>query len=138
MRERPILPIPARFSHATDKDPKGHSEIYKVISLFSGCGGMDLGFRGGFQFGKRYYDRLPFDVVWANDINRAACQTYKLNLGHAILEGDIAKVMDTLPKRADVVIGGFRCQDVSINGKQAGIDGERTILYRRMVEVVAR
>ena len=110
-----------------------------VVSLFSGCGGMDLGFQGGFSFGGKQYDRLPFDVVWANDIDPLACATYAENLGDGNLHrGDIVEAMDTLPESADVVIGGFPCQDVSINGRRRLANGERTILYERMIDVIDR
>lgn len=109
-----------------------------VVSMFSGCGGMDLGFRGDFPFAGKHYDRLPFDVVWANDSNKAACRTYKHNFQRDIHVGDVADCLSTLPKRADVVIGGFPCQDVSINGSKLAANGNRTILYRHMVEVIKR
>ena len=111
----------------------------RVVSLFSGCGGMDLGFVGGFTFGGRFYDRLPFDIVWANDVDRMACDTYAANLGGDHLHrGSVVDVMDTLPDAADVVIGGFPCQDVSINGQRHLAEGERTILYQRMIDVIRR
>jgi len=109
-----------------------------VVSLFSGCGGMDLGFRGGFEFLGKYYPKTPFDIVWANDINGAACRTYQKNIGEHIVEGDIWKLMEEMPTDVDVVIGGFPCQDISINGKGAGVDGKRSGLYRAMVEVVSK
>ena len=111
---------------------------HSVVSLFSGCGGMDLGFVGGFPFHRRYFDRLPFEIVWANDINKAACATYKANLQHEVHCGDIDDFMDTLPKRADVVIGGFPCQDVSINGKGKAQHGARSILYKSMIKVIRK
>ncbi len=115
------------------------AEKHAVVSLFSGCGGMDLGFLGGFRFGGRLYDRLPFEVVWANDIDGLACDTYAANLGEEHLHrGSIVDVMDTLPSSADVVIGGFPCQDVSINGQRSLAGGERTILYQRMIDVIRR
>ncbi len=116
--------------------PRGPMSRHTVVSLFSGCGGMDLGFEGGFVFGGRQYDRLPFDVVWANDIREAACATYKLNLRHDIHIGDISDHIVSLPESADVVIGGFPCQDVSINGCRSAGEGGRTVLYRRMIEAV--
>ena len=138
MREDAIRPIPATFAQLANK-LAGHSiNPLKVVSLFSGCGGMDLGFCGGFDFGKRYYDRLPYEIVWANDFNAAACDTYKVNLQHGILEGDVTDALLELPPRADVVIGGFPCQDVSINGKLAGAKGTRTVLYKYMVDVINR
>lgn len=110
---------------------------FTVVSMFSGCGGMDIGFLGGFESGGKTYDRLPFKIVWANDLNEAACDTYKRNIGHEIHCGDVWKQLDTLPKQADLVIGGFPCQDVSVNGKLAGIGGKRTGLYKAMVEAVS-
>jgi DNA (cytosine-5)-methyltransferase 1 len=114
------------------------SGVASVISLFSGCGGMDLGFRGGFQFMGADYPKHPFKVIWANDFNKAACKTYAANLGHPIKVGDVWDHLDSLPEYADVVIGGFPCQDISVNGKRAGVAGKRSGLYRAMVETVRR
>lgn len=109
-----------------------------VVSLFSGCGGMDLGFHGGFSFLGRAYPRTQFEIVWANEINGAACRTYQKNISPNIIKGDIWDHMGDLPDSAEVVIGGFPCQDISINGKGAGVDGSRSGLYRAMVEVVQK
>jgi len=111
---------------------------FTVVSLFSGCGGMDLGFKGGFSFLGKKYARLPFAIEWANELNAAACRSYKKNIGSHIQEGDIWQMMDHLPAYADVVIGGFPCQDISVNGLGAGLSGRRSGLYRAMVETVAR
>lgn len=113
-------------------------QTISVVSLFSGCGGMDLGFSGGFEFLGKYYSKTPFEIIWANDLNSAACRTYKKNIGEHIVEGDIWKAMGEMPTEADIVIGGFPCQDISINGKGAGADGKRSGLYRAMVEVVSK
>ena len=109
-----------------------------VVSMFSGCGGLDLGFLGGFKSLDKTYDRLPYRIVWSNDNSPAACETYRQNLGEAIHCGDVWEQLDGLPARADIVIGGFPCQDVSINGRRDGIEGVRTGLYRAMVEAVDR
>ena len=138
MKDAAIRHIPASLTQMAQKFAKVKPRYYTVVSLFSGCGGMDLGFTGGFRFHGRFFDRLPFHVVWANDINQAACKTYAQNLGDVIQCGDMADLLDTLPKRADVVIGGFPCQDVSINGNRAGERGTRTTLYRVMIEVIQR
>lgn len=108
-----------------------------VVSLFSGCGGLDLGFIGNFNFLGKYYGETLFNIAWANEINHAACRTYRRNIGAHIVEGDIWEALSSIPKNADVVIGGFPCQDISINGKGAGIDGKRSGLYRAMVEAVS-
>lgn len=99
---------------------------------------MDLGFKGGFEFLGQKYSKLPFDIAWANDLNEAACRTYRKNVDPHIVQGDIWKLIDQMPGSADVVIGGFPCQDISVNGKGAGVDGKRSGLYRAMVEVVSR
>ncbi|MBB4041625.1 DNA (cytosine-5)-methyltransferase 1 [Microvirga flocculans] len=109
---------------------------FEVISLFSGCGGMDLGFRGGFSFLGKKYARHPFDIVWANDLNEVACRTYRRNLGSEVHHGDIWQLIERMPSTADIVIGGFPCQDISVNGKGRGVDGARSGLYRAMVQVV--
>lgn len=139
MIKRMVQPIPANFQQvvaqlAGVKIP----HEYTVVSLFSGCGGLDMGFMGGFEFLGQVYDRLPFRIVWANDIKAPACKTYEANLKHHIHCGDIWEMLPTLPKHADIVIGGFPCQDVSINGKMETADGARTTLYRAMVETVKR
>lgn len=61
--------------------PEPQVEKHKIVSLFSGCGGMDLGFLGGFAFGGKFYDHLPFEIVWANEIDKLACDTYAANFG---------------------------------------------------------
>lgn len=111
---------------------------FSVVSLFSGCGGLDLGFKGGFTFLGKDYPANPFDIIWANDFNKAACETYRVNVDKRIVEGPIEEVFDTMPEYADVVIGGFPCQDISINGKMAGVDGKRSGLYTWMVKAVEK
>jgi len=113
-----------------------HERTYSVVSLFSGCGGMDLGFRGGFPFLGRKYAKQPFKIIWANELNQAACRTYGRNLSENIHCGDIWDFMDKLPTGADALIGGFPCQDLSINGKGLGISGKRSSLYAAMVEAI--
>lgn len=114
------------------------TKTFKLVSMFSGCGGMDLGFTGGFEFLGRRYKSLPFELVWANDLNREACKTYERNLGHPSRAGDAWELMNQMPEKADVIIGGFPCQDISVNGKRAGVNGARSGLYKAMVEAVRR
>jgi DNA (cytosine-5)-methyltransferase 1 len=117
---------------------KKKKEKHKVISLFSGCGGMDLGFVGGFDFLGKKYSKTPFEIIWANDFNEAACRSYARNIGKHIRHGDIWKLIDDMPQETDILIGGFPCQDISVNGKGAGVDGKRSGLYRAMVEAISR
>lgn len=55
-----------------------NQKVYKVVSLFSGLGGMDLGFRGSFQFLNNEYAKNPFDIIFANDIFKQAADIYQL------------------------------------------------------------
>lgn len=111
---------------------------YSVVSMFSGCGGMDLGLMGDFEYLGERFESNPFDIVWANDLNPYACATYVHNLRHPIHVGSVWDHIDTIPDTCDLLIGGFPCQDISINGKRRGIAGERSGLYRAMVEAVRR
>lgn len=52
---------------------------YKIASLFSGCGGLDLGFTGGFSFMGKEYPKLPTKVVFANDFDKDASICYNSN-----------------------------------------------------------
>ena len=100
-----------------------------VISLFSGAGGMDLGF---IQAG--------YDVVWANDFDEDSVKTYKRNIDENIILGDITQMPnENIPNKADIVIGGFPCQGFSIsnpNRKKHGMKDERNFLYKEMLRVI--
>lgn len=111
---------------------------YKVVSMFSGCGGMDLGLMGGFEFLGKKFSKQPFKIIWSNDLNPYACDTYRSNLNHPIHVGSVWDHFESLPDDCDLLIGGFPCQDISINGKRAGVAGERSGLYRAMVDAVER
>jgi DNA (cytosine-5)-methyltransferase 1 len=123
---------------AEDRNAHSVKPKYSVVSMFSGCGGMDLGFHGGFTLFGREYDLLPFEVIWANEHNPAACRTYRRNLGVEIKCEDVWTALSSIPDRADVLIGGFPCQDVSVNGKRKGVNGKRTGLYKAMIEGIKR
>jgi len=109
-----------------------------IVSLFSGCGGMDLGFLGGFEFLGKKYKKTQLEIIWANEINTAACNTYRKNIGNHIIEGDIQQKIKMLPQYADIVIGGFPCQDISINGKMEGVKGKRSCLYISIIDAVKK
>ena len=117
---------------------KSRKGSYRVVSLFAGCGGLDLGFVGGFDFLGKQFSRNKFDIVWANELNPNACRTYERNLGQHIVCGDIREKIDEIPVGVDVIMGGFPCQDISINGKMQGIKGKRSSLYSYIVEAVRR
>ena len=118
---------------------------YEVVSLFTGCGGLDLGLIGGFNFLGKKYSKNNFEIIWANDIDENACKTFKNYFHKDIVCGDIRailedkkKVRHPLPGKADIVVGGFPCQDFSHAGKRKGFGSLRGTLYRSMMEVVKR
>lgn len=111
---------------------------YRIASLFAGCGGLDLGFVGGFEFLGKKFGKTGFEVAWANELNPSACKTYRQNLGEHIVCGDIKNVISTIPSGVDIVMGGFPCQDISINGKMLGIRGRRSCLYTYIVDAVKK
>lgn len=99
--------------------------MIKTVSLFSGCGGMDLGFHWA-----------GYELIWANDIDADACQTYKLNLGDHIHHGDISSInLESIPN-CDVILGGFPCQDFSMIWKREGLNTHRGNLYKYFVQAV--
>jgi len=134
-----IQESPRKYGEPARKNGDGRSaKKYTLVSMFSGCGGMDLGFSGNFKFFGRRYGALPFEIIWANDLNVEACRTYRRNLGHEIVTGDVWEFLDRMPDKADVLIGGFPCQDISVNGKRAGVNGKRSGLYKAMVEAIRK
>jgi DNA (cytosine-5)-methyltransferase 1 len=108
-----------------------HSTI-PVIDLFSGAGGLTLGFTE--KFGNNF---VP---VWANDFNEYAVATYNTNFGEHCIHGDIADILED-PKTeipfAEVVIGGPPCQGFSLLNKDK-INDSRKELWRPYLDVVER
>ena len=98
----------------------------KVASLFSGCGGLDLGF---IQAG--------FDVIWANDFFKEAVETYKNNIGDHIVYGDITKIPSSdIPDDFDVLLGGFPCQGFSVANTKRSMEDERNFLYKELLRLI--
>lgn len=98
-----------------------------VVSLFSGGGGLDLGFMAA-----------GYDIIWAIDNNRNAVDTYKANIGEHIICEDINKIDVTRIPHADIVIGGPPCQSFSLAGKREVEDarGQLVWKYIHIIEAV--
>jgi DNA (cytosine-5)-methyltransferase 1 len=107
--------------------------VLKVMSLFAGCGGMDLGFI------MAQHPKYRYEIVWANDFDKYACATYRKNFGVDIYEGDVWDVDLKSTPPADVVIGGFPCEDFSIlrGDTRPGFASKRGLLYTKFVEAVS-
>lgn len=97
----------------------------RVVSLFSGAGGLDLGF---VQAGHR--------IVWANDLYEDAVATYRRNLGRHIVCEDITKIPSADIPDCDIVIGGFPCQGFSVANTKRHVGDKRNVLYRELLRVI--
>ena len=97
----------------------------RVLSLFCGCGGLDKGF-----------DETGYNIVWANDFDKYAVETYKANFGDNVILGDINEIeLNSLPE-FDVLIGGFPCQPFSMMGAEKGFEDTRGTLFFRIAEIL--
>lgn len=110
--------------------------MYKVVSLFSGCGGCDQGIIGGFDFNNTHYNQLPFELVYASDIDQKALNTHKLNFQcENVVCGNICDIPSEQIPDHDVLIGGFPCQSFStVNPTKDPFD-DRANLYKQMVRI---
>lgn len=97
----------------------------RVVSLFSGAGGLDLGFI-----------RAGHKVVWANDVYVDAVRTYRANIGDHIVCADIAAVSSGEIPDCDIVIGGFPCQGFSVANTKRHETDQRNKLYLQLLRVV--
>ena len=109
----------------TNPPPAPSGAAPTVISLFSGCGGLDLGFAA-----------TGFRTMFAADNDRAAVAAYSHNLGHNamtldVLDPSFAREISEL-EGCDVLLGGFPCQGFSKAGPKNQAD-ERNSLYQAMV-----
>lgn len=111
----------------------------KVASLFCGCGGMDLGILGGFNFLDKYYVSLPFEVVYAADNDPYAVRIYNDNFSHRCEVKDVRDIIPCEVPDHDILLGGFPCQSFSIiaqNPPRLGYKDERGKLFFEMVKVL--
>lgn len=97
----------------------------KVVSLFCGAGGLDLGF---VQAGHK--------IVWSNDIFADAVSTYRHNIGDHVVCGDIVGIPSSDIPSCDIVVGGFPCQGFSVANTKRNVDDSRNVLYRELLRVI--
>lgn len=110
--------------------------MYRVVSLFAGCGGCDLGLTGGFTFNKKKYEKLPYELIYVTDINQKALNTHELNFsGEKVVCGDICNIPSSEIPDHDVLVGGFPCQSFStVNPTKDPFD-DRANLYKQMARI---
>ena len=109
---------------------------YEIASLFSGCGGADLGLRGSFTFLGDRFERLRTKVVFANDMDVFAAETYKANFNHPFVCESISNIPSTEIPDHDILVGGFPCQAFSIVGRRQGMSDERGQLFLQMARIL--
>ncbi len=111
---------------------KSNKNKLKTIDLFAGIGGIRIGF-----------ESAGFETIFANDFDRKAAETYRLNFGD-IHEADLFKVigekgMRRIPKHFDVLLGGFPCQPFSVAGHKKGFsDKGRGDLLFGVIEILKK
>lgn len=104
-----------------------NAKTYEAISLFTGAGGMDVGF-----------DAAGFNIVCANEINTSAGDTYESNFTDVqLIRGDVNDCIDAFPQETNVVFGGPPCQGFSIAGKMSK-DDPRSKLIFSFLDIVKR
>lgn len=93
--------------------------MLKVGSLFAGIGGIDL-----------VFEQAGFEIAWANEINAAACKTYRHNFPNTnLIEEDIRNLDAKMLEKVDVLTAGFPCQSFSVCGNQKGFKDSRGNLF---------
>lgn len=114
-------------------------ERIRVASLFCGCGGMDLGILGGFEFLGTNYPRTAFDIVYAVDNDKYCTKIYNANFEHKCEIIDVRSIEPQNMPDFDILIGGFPCQSFSIsaqNPPRLGYKDERGMLFFEMVKIL--
>ena len=91
---------------------------YRVVSLFSGGGGLDLGFK-----------QAGFNIVWAIDNARDAVETYRANIGKHIVCADINSIAPADIPQCDIIIGGPPCQSFSLAGNRHVEDARGQLVW---------
>lgn len=101
----------------------------KVISLFSGCGGLDLGF-----------EKAGFDIPIANEFDPTIWETFKANHPKTkLIKGDIRSISENdFPTDVDGIIGGPPCQSWSEAGSLRGIDDSRGKLFYDYIRILKK
>lgn len=114
----------------------------KLVSLFSGCGGSDLGFMGGFNFLDQNYKRLSTKLLYANDFDEKICDIYDRNFSIPVSRGDLRNIQIKGIPDHDILTAGFPCQSYSIaaqNPPRLGIkDSDKGTLFEEVCRVLRK
>lgn len=111
----------------------------KIASLFSGCGGMELGMKGGFEFLGEKYARNPVDIVYALDNDKNACELFNKNFCIKCTNQDIRDLTRKNIPPQHILTGGFPCQSfsrVALNPPRLGYKDKNGKLYLEMSRIL--
>lgn len=97
----------------------------KVVGLFAGVGGIELGFQNA-----------GFDVIWSNEIDKNASKTYLLNHQGTLVVDDINCIQLKDIPACDVIVAGFPCQAFSVAGYRKGFEDERGEIFFQLAKII--
>ena len=118
---------------------KTSTKIYKIASLFSGCGGMDLGEEVGFLYLGKGFKKHPVETVYATDFDKSICDVYNANFPLKIDVRDIRELESKDVPDHDILTGGFPCQSFSVvaqNPRRLGYKDEKGKLFFEMCRIL--
>ncbi|EWS98921.1 3',5'-cyclic-nucleotide phosphodiesterase [Pseudoalteromonas sp. SCSIO_11900] len=107
---------------------------FTLVSMFTGVGGLDMGFEGGFKYKDKYFESQPFSTLAAYEKDEKCVETIKKNLDIPISQVELSEELVNDFPSADVLIGGFPCQDFSSCGPKRGLSSDRGQLYKVLVK----
>ncbi len=110
--------------------------LVKIASLFSGCWGSDLWVMGGFTFLWKKYKKLKTKIVFANDIDTPAVETYKVNFWDHIINKSIVEIESEIIPEHDILIWWFPCQTFSIVWNRQWLNDPRWQLFLEMARIL--
>ena len=102
------------------------NKVFKVGGLFSGVGGLELGF----------LRNKNYKISWANEFDKYCARTYRTNFNHTFIEKDINELSGKELPDVDVLVGGFPCQAFSVAGYQKGFEDQRGNVFFQIIRII--
>jgi DNA (cytosine-5)-methyltransferase 1 len=118
---------------------KNSTKKYKIASLFSGCGGMDLGAEKGLLYLSKRFKKHPVETVYATDFDKSICDVYNANFPLKIDVRDIRELKSKDVPDHDILTGGFPCQSFSVvaqNPRRLGYKDDKGKLFFEMCRIL--
>lgn len=99
----------------------------KVAGFFAGVGGIELGF-----------EQNGFEIVWSNEIDQKASETFKANHSSKMVVDDIKNIDDKDVPDVDIIVGGFPCQAFSVAGYRKGFEDKRGEIFFQLARIISK